>query len=87
MSKTRSFLRRRELVTRVHRRKGPEPDFADIPDLNVQPGEITEVAGNAYATSEGLMGLQPWNRLLGICVSDWKTRGLTTFQQVVAMND
>lgn len=65
----RLFEERRML--RAYRMEGPEPDFAVELGLNVNPGDITEVGGQAHTTILGLFydrGTGIW----GFNVKDWK---------------
>jgi hypothetical protein len=67
------FEERRML--RVYRMEGAEPGFAVELGLDVKPGDITEVGGEAHTTILGLFydrGTGIW----GFNVKDWKSEGL-----------
>jgi hypothetical protein len=62
-------------MLRVYRMEGAEPDFAVELGLDVKPGDITEVGGEAHTTILGLFydrGTGDW----GFNVKDWKDEGL-----------
>ena len=67
------FEERRML--RVFRMEGAEPDFAVELGLDVKPGDITEVGGEAHTTILGLFydrGTGDW----GFNVKEWKDEGV-----------
>jgi hypothetical protein len=62
-------------MLRVYRMEGAEPDFAVELGLDVKPGDITEVGGEAHTTILGLFydrGTGGW----GFNVKDWQDEGL-----------
>ena len=62
-------------MLRVYRMEGAAPDFAVELGLDVKPGDITEVGGEAHTTILGLCydrGTGIW----GFHVKDWKSEGL-----------
>jgi hypothetical protein len=70
----RKLFEERRLL-RVYRMEGAEPDSAVELGLDVKPGDITEVGGEAYTTFLGLFydrGTGDW----GFYVKDWKSEGL-----------
>ena len=67
------FEERRML--RVHRMEGADPDFAVELGLDIKPGDIAEVGGEAHTTILGLFydrGTGIW----GFKVKDWQDEGL-----------
>jgi hypothetical protein len=70
----RKLFEERQLL-RIYRMEGAEPGFAVEPGLDVKPGDITEVGGEAHTTILGLFydrGTGIW----GFDVKDWKSEGL-----------
>jgi hypothetical protein len=70
----RKLFEERQML-RVYRLEGAEPDFAAELGLNIQPGDITEVGGEAYTTILGMYydrGTGSW----GFNVKNWKSEGI-----------